>query len=136
MISLKKSLACQKQTRALLSVKPAFAEAILGGEKRYEFRRSIFSRQVDVVLLYVTTPVQKVVGEFDVLSIITESLPDLWKRTSPYAGIDEDYFYSYFEGLSYGNAIAIGDVRVYDTPFCPTEELHLRPPQSFVYLDN
>jgi predicted transcriptional regulator len=59
----------------------------------------------------------------------------LWRRTREYAGIDEALFYRYFDGLDYGHAIAIGEVRTYDAPFCPIEQLGLRPPQSFVYLD-
>lgn len=119
----------------MLSIRPPFAAAILRGEKRYEFRRSIFSRHVDVILMYVTAPVQRVVAEFDVLSILREPLPNLWLLTSQYAGINEALFYEYFEGLEYGYAIGVGKVRVYDEPFCPVERLGLRPPQSFAYLD-
>jgi predicted transcriptional regulator len=133
--SFRRSLDCQKQTRVLLSIKPPFATAILQGQKRYEFRRSLFSRRVDTVLMYVTAPVRRVVGEFDVVSIISEPLPRLWRRTREYAGIDEALFYRYFDGLHRGFAIAIGQVRTYGSPFCPVEHLGLRPPQSFVYLD-
>ena len=131
----KRSFNFRKQTRALLSIRPPFAEAILRGEKRYEFRRTMFARQVDVILMYVTAPVQRVVAEFDVASIISEPLSELWHHTREYAGINEDLFYGYFDGVDRGHAIAIGEVRVYDSPFCPVEHLGLRPPQSFVYLD-
>ncbi len=125
----------QRQTRALLSIRPRFAEAILRGEKRYEFRRTVFSHEVSVVLVYVTTPVQRVVAEFDVVSVISEALPVLWRRTRTLAGIDEDTFYEYFNGRERGHAIAIGDVRVFDRPFCPKKRLGIRPPQSFAYID-
>jgi predicted transcriptional regulator len=125
-----------RQTRVLLSIKPQFASAILRGEKKYEFRRSIFSRQVDVVLVYATKPVQQVICEFDVVSIICEPLPALWRRTRRRAGIDEASFYGYFDGLDTGYAIVIGEVRSYDEPFSPVEKLGLRPPQSFIYLDS
>ena len=134
MINSRPSLHCQSVTRALLSIKPQYASAILRGNKRYEFRRSIFARQVDVVLVYVSSPVRRVVAEFDVAEVITESLPRLWQRTRRFAGIDESCFYRYFQGVKYGHAIAIGDVRPYGVPFCPVQELGLRPPQSFVYL--
>jgi len=118
-----------------LSVKPRFAKQILLGEKKYEFRRTIFSRKVDVVLLYVTTPVQRVVAEFDVLSIISEPLDLLWRRTRKYAGIDMTLFYEYFNGLEKGYAIEIGDVRLYKEPFCPVKKLGVKPPQSFAYVE-
>lgn len=123
-----------KPTRALLSIRPDFVEAIIRGEKKFEFRRSIFARQVDIVLVYATVPVRRVVAEFDVCSIISETLPTLWKHTQQFAGIDSNYFWKYFEGREYGHAIEIGDVRPYKIPFCPIEELGVRPPQSFVYL--
>lgn len=125
---------CQRVTRALLSIKPLFAAAILRGEKRYEYRRSIFSRQVDIVLVYVSSPVRRVVAEFDITAIITKTLPQLWQQTRKFAGIDESLFYKYFQGVEYGHAIAIGNVRLYDNPFCPVEAFGLRPPQSFIYL--
>ena len=134
MSSLRRSSGFRNQTRALLSIRHPFATAILRGEKRYEFRRCIFSRHVDVVLVYVTKPVHQVVGEFDVLSIITASPGNLWRRTREYAGIDKAYFDQYFQGLERAHAIAIGDVRPYDVPFCPTERLGLRPPQCFAYV--
>ena len=117
-----------------MSVKPCFAERILLGEKKYEFRRTIFSRKVDVVLLYVTTPVQRVVAEFDILGIISEPLDILWKRTRKHAGIEKALFYDYFNGLEKGHAIEIGDIRLYNEPFCPTKRLGIKPPQSFAYI--
>ena len=126
----------RKRTYALLSIKPDFAESIIRGEKKFEFRRSIFARPVDVILVYVTVPVRRVVAEFDVCSVISETLPTLWKRTHQFAGIDSKFFWKYFEGRDYGHAIEIGDVRLYKIPFCPIEELGVRPPQSFVYLES
>jgi predicted transcriptional regulator len=74
------------------------------------------------------------VAEFDVLSVISEPLPTLWKKTGRYAGIDKTSFLNYFKGHDIGHAIKIGDVRKYNEPFCPVKELGLRPPQSFSYL--
>lgn len=122
-------------TRALLSIKPNFAYAILRGEKKYEFRRSIFTRPVDVVVLYATAPVRRVVAEFEVCSVISQPLQTLWDRTKKFAGIGEEYFFRYFQGRVYGHAIEIGEVRPYKSPFCPIERFGIRPPQSFVYLD-
>jgi predicted transcriptional regulator len=118
-----------------LSIKPKFAYAILRGEKKYEFRRNIFARPVDVVLLYASVPVGRVVAEFDVRSIISQPLQTLWNRTKQFAGIGEDYFFRYFQGREYGHAIEIGEVRPYKNPFCPIERLGIRPPQSFSYID-
>ncbi len=136
MSNLKPSLGFPNQTRALLSVKPCHAENIILGIKKYEFRRTIFSRKVDIILLYVSTPVQRVVAEFDVLGIINSSIDRLWKRTKKYAGINENAFYNYFEGREMGHAIEIGEIRMFRKPFRPIDMLGLNPPQSFAYVDS
>lgn len=127
---------CPNQTRALLSIKPQYSSAIFRGEKRFEFRRSSFSRPVDVVVVYVTAPIHRVVGEFDVLSVLNESVHSLWEMTKQYAGVEKDFFFRYFEGREHGFAIEVGEVRSYQLPYCPIEHLGVRPPQSFVYLDS
>src|SRR5258706_12678388 len=89
--SLELSSDSQKLTHALLSIKPQFASAILSGNKKYEFRRIIFSRRVDVVVVYVTAPVRKVICEFDVETIISASPSTLWRRTRKNAAIDKSF---------------------------------------------
>lgn len=88
------------------------------------------------MVVYATAPVQRVVGEFDVRSIVGKSLHSLWEQTKWFAGIEEDFFFSYFEGREHGYAIEVGEVRSYERPFCPVERFGIRPPQSFVYLDS
>jgi predicted transcriptional regulator len=122
------------QTRALLSIKPQYAEAIFRGEKRFEFRRSIFRREVGVVVVYSTSPTCQVIGEFDVHGIISDPVGALWSKTRHYAGIDRDRFFDYFRGRSVGHAIAIGRVRKYRMPLDLDLAFGVRAPQSFVYL--
>jgi predicted transcriptional regulator len=117
-----------------LSIKPPFVASILRGEKRYEFRRCIFKRPVDRVLIYCTVPVRRVVAEFTVRSIVRDTPVALWRLAKGAAGIDERSFFDYFKGKDIGYAIEIGAVRRYRTPFCPVEQLGLKPPQSFMYI--
>jgi predicted transcriptional regulator len=117
-----------------LSIRPEYANAIFHGGKKYEFRRIIFSRKVDIIVVYVTSPVRKVVAEFDVISIISEPLFNLWDKTWKFAGIDITVFLKYFKGCKEGHAIEIGEVRLYNEPFCPVKKFGLRPPQLFSYL--
>jgi predicted transcriptional regulator len=119
-----------------LSIKPEYSSAIFQGRKRYEFRRNNFARHVDVVVVYATAPVQKVVGEFDVRSIINESVSSLWEHTKQFSGVERDFFFRYFQGRERGFAIEVGEVRLYHSSYCPVEHLGVRPPQSFVYLDS
>ena len=130
----RKSWNSQKRTCALLSIRPPYAEAIFRGEKRFEFRRAIFRKDVDVVVVYTTSPTSLVVGEFDVTEIISESVEELWRRTSRYAGINQEVFFSYFEGRGIGHAISIGNIRKYKKPLELADTFGIRAPQSFVYI--
>lgn len=123
-----------KRTHALLSIKPKYAEAIFRGEKRFEFRRAIFRKPVAVIVVYTTSPVSRVVGEFDIEAIITDTVEGLWRRTKHCAGIDRECFFSYFAGRKVGHAIAIGSVRRYSKSLDISANFGIRPPQSFAYL--
>lgn len=117
-----------------MSIKPEFAEAIFAGTKRYEFRRTVFRQDVRVVVVYITSPVGQVVGEFSVDDIITDDVNALWDRTEAEAGIDREGFFSYFSGRDVGHAIAIGKVKRYREPLDINAAYGVRPPQSFLYL--
>jgi predicted transcriptional regulator len=117
-----------------LSIKPQYAEAIFRGEKRFEFRRSVFRKPVDVVVIYITSPVCSVAGEFEVQEIICDTVDRLWSRTQTKAGIHRDVFFDYFVGRQMGYAISIGNVRRYRKPLDLLSSFGIRPPQSFVYV--
>src|SRR5262245_39004709 len=99
-------------TTVLLSVKPRFAEAILDGEKKFEFRRAVFRDPgVERVVLYASSPVQRVIGEFEVESIVAMDPESLWQHTETHAGIKKEYFDEYFAGRELGFAVAVGQTR-------------------------
>jgi predicted transcriptional regulator len=117
-----------------LSIRPPYAEAIFRGEKRFEFRRTIFREEIEIVVVYITSPISMVAGEFDVKHIISDDVASLWARTRAKAGIDSDVFFKYFAGREVGHAIAIGDVRRYRRPLALETHYGVRAPQSFLYL--
>jgi predicted transcriptional regulator len=121
--------------KVLLSIKPEFANEIFNGKKKYEFRRMIFKNpNINEVIIYASSPVQKVVGEFKIEIIINKNLKELWAETKKHAGITEEYFLKYFEGKSKGYAIKVQDVVEYKKPFKLKEKFGLNPPQSFAYV--
>ena len=124
-------------TRVLLSLKPQFADAILAGEKIFEFRRSLFRRpDVRIIVLYASSPTCKVVGEFVLDGILTLELEDLWRETHPGGWIDRCYFDRYFQGRTTGHALKVRRVRRYRAPLCLRNDLGLtHAPQSFCYLE-
>ena len=121
--------------KVLLSIKPEFALKIFDGSKKYEYRRIIFKkRDVETIVVYVSNPIKRVVGEFDIGEIHHEKPEHLWAKTCNHAGITRARFMEYFENREKGYAIGIRKTRKYHTPL-PLNDLMLSfPPQSFIYL--
>lgn len=119
-----------------MSIRPKFAEAILAGTKRFEFRRALFKApDVDTVVVYASTPVRKVVGEFSIKRVWSLAPSQLWSKTACGAGIARSYFDDYFAGASIGHAIEVDSVRRYRLPRSLLRHYRVeQPPQSFCYL--
>jgi predicted transcriptional regulator len=122
--------------RLLLSIKPKFANAILDGTKRFEFRRALFRRKgVQRVIVYASSPEQKVLGEFVIDGVLSLAPGSLWRRTRAYAGIDKQYFDRYFAGRQKAHAIKIRSAVRYRQPLDLKKDFGVaRAPQSFCYL--
>jgi predicted transcriptional regulator len=122
--------------KVLLSIKPEYADKIFDGTKRYEFRRTIFKNpDVEKVYVYASSPVKKVIGEFEVEQILSSDLETLWQTTHKESGISEDFFYDYFKDKSSGYAIEIKSYKRYENTLCIRADFNAAPPQSFIYLD-
>ncbi len=121
--------------KVVLSIKPQFANKIFDGTKKFEFRKAIFKNQnVTSVLVYASSPVQKVIGEFEIGEIFNFDLETLWDKTKEHSGITEDYFYEYFADRKRGFAIQIKNKKRYTVPKNLKEDFNLTPPQSFAYI--
>ncbi len=122
--------------KVLLSIKPEFVEEIANGNKRFEYRKAIFkNRDVKTVVIYATMPVGKIVGEFDIGTILEEHPNILWEKTKKYSGVDEKFYREYFYGRDKGYAIQIKKLKMYKNPICPySQEKKFTAPQSFKYL--
>lgn len=125
------------QIIALLSVSPVYADRILSGMKQVEFRRSIFRDTVTHVVLYATSPVQRVVGFFEVNGIDEGPPSELWRRYQTTGSVNEEYFWAYYKGLARGYAIRVGRVYPLKVPVRLVDLCGIDgPPQSFRYLDS
>lgn len=122
--------------KILLSIKPEFAESILDGYKKFEFRRKIFkNKEVNSVVIYATMPVGKVIGEFEIEQVLSSEPDELWNMTKKYAGITRDFFDEYFSERDKGFAIAVKKPQRYETPVSLSELIPgAVPPQSFRYI--
>jgi len=121
--------------RVLLSIKPEFVEKIFNGEKRYEYRKTIFKKPVRSILVYCTKPVGKIVGEIYIDEILTDEPEIIWSKTSGKSGISYKFFKEYFNDKKVGYAIKIKDAVLFKEPIDPKQHYKtFKAPQSFCYV--
>jgi len=120
----------------ILSIKPKYVRSILSGVKRYEFRKSIFSEKyVQEAYIYVTAPIKRIVGLFEIGAIVRDSPEGLWNKLGTLSGMHEAEFFDYFKDTKIGFAIEIKHVEAFKSQYDPKELIPgFNPPQSFCYL--
>lgn len=122
--------------KVLLSIKPEFANKIFSGEKRYEYRKAVFKEPVSTIVVYASSPVQRIIGEIEIAEVLQDTPDNIWKKTSKESGITKAFFLDYFEGKSLAYAIKIAKCNRYSEAINPFEQFaHFCPPQSFCYLE-
>jgi len=120
--------------KAILSIKPEFVMKMFKGEKKFEYRRKIFKKEVETVIIYATMPIKAIVGDFTIENIFYDEINLLWDLTKEYAGINKSYFYEYFMKTQKGFAIKIKEVRQYEK-YLTLESFGITyPPQNYVYI--
>ncbi len=120
---------------ALLSIHPRFADAILGGDKTVELRRTRLSVDVSHIVVYSTSPVRRVVGWFEVNGFERDRPSRLWRRYGVATCLSRKEFLAYFDGAAEGTAISVGRVVALDEPMELMTLGSFTAPQSYRYLD-
>ena len=119
----------------ILAIKPEFAKKIFDGQKRFEFRKSIWVKDVKRVYLYVVLPLQKIVGYFTIEEILSGDPSHLWSVCNHSAGIIKKEYFTYFHDKPFGYAIKIKDVFKFKEPVEPfTLSLDFKAPYNFHYV--
>ncbi len=122
--------------QVVMSVHPRYAEAIMDGRKKVEFRKRPLASDVGTVWVYATAPVQRIVGCFEVDQTVNAPPRDLWRRFSAVGCIDRADFDRYYEGSSVGSGIRIKNVLRLEEPVLIQALLPSGvPPQSFAYVE-
>ncbi len=121
---------------ALYSIKPIYSNKIISGNKTYELRKKMPAKKIDYMLIYSSSPVSKVVGYAEVKGVHKNTVSEIWKFTSKYAGITKQAYEEYFKGYGDAYAIELGSIKKFTRPFAINE---INPdyvaPQSFSYID-
>lgn len=122
---------------AILSIKPQFVDEIVAGRKRFEFRKHGFKKPVRNIYIYASSPVCKIIGEFELGEIIKDTPESLWNKTRDYSGISKVFFDDYFSAHKVGYALEIKTFKKYSEPINPYKRNHkFRAPQSFCYVES
>jgi predicted transcriptional regulator len=120
---------------ALMSINPQYANLILEGRKKVEFRKTRFAQDVSYVIIYATSPVQRVVGFFEVNGVMEATPDELWQRYHSVGGVDRAFYDAYYQFKQHGIAIEVGNVEILEFPI-PLDCLDISsPPQSYRYVN-
>lgn len=121
--------------KVLLSIKPEYAFKIFDGSKKFEFRKVIFKKpNIKTVVVYASSPVQQVIGEFEIEDILSFDPDSIWSLTKKYSGISKAFFDEYFADREIAHAIKIKSTTRYTTPLNIRDDFNAVPPQSYMYL--
>lgn len=121
----------------IIAIKPEFAKLILSGKKLFEYRKIVPKEPIDKVLIYASTPIRKIVGEFQIQNIISGTPQQVWKKTGSDSGISKEYFFDYFKRKLIAYAICVKNVVAYNKPIEPNKLIpSFKAPQSFMYIRN
>ena len=120
----------------LLSIKPKYANKIIQGEKKFEFRKTKLDKQkIGHIYIYSSSPVKKIIAKIAIEEIIEDSPDGLWKRCKKYSGITKEEFFDYYADKEIAFAISIKNVETLDEPIDPYIKFeNFTPPQSYCYL--
>lgn len=121
---------------AILSIKPIYANQILAGTKKVEFRKRKFKEDVRRVYIYASVPVKQIVGYFTFSTIDEDTPVNLWEKYKEVGGIAQDAFFDYYAKNDSGCALVIKTVTPFKQAKSPNDFIDdFVPPQSYVYLD-
>jgi predicted transcriptional regulator len=121
---------------AFLPIKPVYANRILDGSKRYEFRRSRLRQDITHVVIYSTSQVSKIVGIAEVAGVKATSVSAAWRQTRQGAGISRSPFNAYFSGAQSAVFISLRRVVRLKKELDSIEvRSGFKIPQSFSYVD-
>lgn len=97
---------------AIISIRPAYADAILAGTKTVELRRRAPIIVAGTRLwIYATRPVAAIVGFATIKNIVKSRPAAIWRAHRAKAGVDRAAFKAYFQGTDQAVAIELGNTR-------------------------
>jgi predicted transcriptional regulator len=127
-----------KLKAVFLPIKPVYAERLMDGSKRFEFRRRPIGPDVTHIVVYASSPYKRILGIVKVSSVESGSVHSVWNKTKDSAGISKADYLEYFSGTDTAYAIAIDPSETvrFERHISPSEiEHNFVVPQSFKYVN-
>ena len=123
-------------TNVILSIKPVYANAIMAGTKKVEFRKKIFKRAVDKVFVYSSSPEKMIIGYFTIGEVVKDSPERLWEQFNKIGGIDQNDFFEYYKNSESGFSIGVKNYEKFEKAVDPKDFFEkFSAPQSYIYLE-
>lgn len=122
----------------LISIHPEYVNKILSGEKRLEFRRSWTATPVKSLVIYATSPMQRIVALAEIKQVYVGPKTKLWGLSQKMGGgISRRKLFFYLAGKKSPVAIELAKVQEIIGGLDPKNIFgkNFRPPQSFCYLN-
>lgn len=124
---------------AVFAVRPDLAQALMSGEKRFEFRRVRPTLDYgDTVFVYSTSPEKAIIGTFTCGTIVEGSPLALWRRLGHRSGTSRARFLGYFADTDVAYAIEVMSPAAWREPLSLSTIRHripgFHPPQSYRFL--
>lgn len=95
----------------LISIKPCFVEQILAGTKTFEFRKQWTKEPVDRLVIYSSSPKQRIVAVTSILSVAHDTPENLIKLAAECGDtLNNDVIANYFAGKEKGFALKLGEI--------------------------
>ena len=122
---------------ALISIHPQYVEKIISGEKNIEFRRVWPEQRISTIVVYATSPTQRIAAVIEITDVLRTSRTVLWKAASlEGGGVTKQVLFDYLEGKRQGVGLRLGKRVTFSNGILPSSIFGktFRPPQSFRYL--
>lgn len=123
-------------SKILMSIKPEYVDKIFTGEKKYEYRKRLCKEKIDTIIVYSSSPIQKVVGELKIKQVLYNKKSIIWDKTNRYGGITKTKYDKYYENCDYAVAYEIEKAILYDKQKDLKDFNVKMAPQSYVYITN
>lgn len=115
---------------SMIALRPKYWEMYKDGSKTWELRKAgRCPLKTDKLIIYATSPVCRIIGEADLLSVRVGHLDYIWDIVNGYCGVTRDQYNSYYRDQHIAVAYRLGHIWAYSNPVRPDHHV-----QGYRYL--